>query len=112
MKVRNKQCKACPWRVSTDPDRDIPGGYDRELHRGLSETIAEPATLNTSSGGMMACHESNPDGGEYPCVGWLWHQLGRGNNLPLRLLALQGHFDDIEVDGPQHTCFEDTLPDD
>ena len=35
-----KQCKACPWKVTTDPERDIPGGYSAAKHRSLSCTIA------------------------------------------------------------------------
>jgi hypothetical protein len=28
MNIRNKQCKACPWRVGVKPEEDIPGGHD------------------------------------------------------------------------------------
>lgn len=40
---RVRQCKACPWKVSTDP-HDIPNGYDVDLHKNLACTIAEPGT--------------------------------------------------------------------
>lgn len=85
-----RQCAKCPWKVSVNP-HDIPNGYSEEQHRGLSRTIAEPGDIRGSTS-MMACHET-PVGAEKPCVGWLVHQLGPGNNI-----------------GPQHECFEDTLP--
>ena len=44
MKPR-KQCKKCPWRVSTNP-REIPGGYCEKKHAALSKTIAEPGAIN------------------------------------------------------------------
>lgn len=33
------QCDSCPWRVSCDPERDIPNGYSVELHENLRDTI-------------------------------------------------------------------------
>jgi hypothetical protein len=113
MKVRKKQCKACPWKVSTVPDEDIPGGYCVERHRNLKSTIAEPASLDFLAGGtqsMMACHESDPEVEQYPCVGWLVQQLGPGNNIALRMLALDGRFSELETFGEQHETLEDTLP--
>jgi hypothetical protein len=56
----------------------------------------------------MACHETH----EEPCVGWLAHQLGPGNNLGLRLAVSRGQISaDVVVDGDQHPNFESTLPD-
>lgn len=107
MNVRNKQCKACPWKKSTVPDEDIPGGYCETKHRNLDTTIAKPGDIRL--GGIMACHES-PVGAEQPCVGWVAHQLGPGNNIGLRMLAMDGRFQNIQLDGPQHESFEDTLP--
>lgn len=58
----------------------------------------------------MACHESVV-GKEIPCVGWLNHQLGIGNNLKLRYAVIQKRISaDYEVDGEQHQCLEDTFP--
>lgn len=58
----------------------------------------------------MACHET-PVGKELPCIGWLDNQLGAGNNIGLRLAAIQGDIDvNYEIDGEQHERFEDTLP--
>jgi hypothetical protein len=109
MKIRNKQCAKCPWKVSTDPN-EIPNGYSTQQHRGLACTIAMPGDVRGSRS-MMACHESAPER-EYPCVGWLVHQLGPGNNIALRLQGMDGRFRRLEVDGPQHERFEDTLPGD
>jgi uncharacterized protein (DUF2342 family) len=59
---------------------------------------------------MMACHET-PHGKERPCVGWLVHQLGPGNNIALRMRVAFGHIDgNVRTVGPQHENFEDTLP--
>jgi len=105
-----KQCKACPWKVSTVPDKDIPGGYSCDLHVNLENTIAEPGSIKMKSElRMMACHESTR-GDDRVCVGWLDNQLGPGNNIPLRIAAMKGKFGRYQLDGPQHECFEDTLP--
>lgn len=58
----------------------------------------------------MACHAS-PVGGEVPCAGWLHNQMGEGSNIALRLAVREGRVSgSYEIDGPQHECFEDTLP--
>jgi len=104
------QCKACPWKTSTRPAEDIPGGYTDARHRALACTIATPGEYAPSANlRMMACHESSP-GTEKPCVGWLVNQLGPGNNIPLRIQAMSGEFGSFRTDGPQHATFEDTLP--
>lgn len=107
---RRRQCKKCPWKVGTDP-HEIPNGYEVKKHRALCSTIAEPGAPPISDTlRLMACHES-PVGRDLPCVGWLVHQLGAGNNLALRLAVIQGRVDaDVETVGPQHERFEDTLP--
>lgn len=115
--VRMNQCKACPWKKSTVPDRDIPGGYSAGLHEDLDRTIAEPASLRGIGGPMrlMACHETKKSR-ERACAGWVHNQLGIGNNIALRLMALRGDLGDlrslaeVKLDGPQHERFEDTLP--
>ena len=110
---KRRQCEKCPWKVSTDP-YDIPNGYCPSKHASLDSTIAEPASLHSLGGGglrMMACHETI-EGKELPCVGWLAHQLGPGNNIALRMAAMTGQIDtSFELDGEQHERFEDTLPD-
>lgn len=111
MKVpaKRRQCSKCPWRRDTDPQR-IPGGYDVEKHRRLDCTIARPGELSDDPLVMMACHET-PVGAELPCVGWLVHQLGPGNNLALRLRVLLGKVDaSVQTVGPQHSCLQDTIP--
>jgi hypothetical protein len=107
--MRTKQCKACPWRKDVDP-HDIPNGYSEALHCGLADTIAEPGAIRFGGAlRIMACHES-PVGEEMPCVGWLHHQLGPGNNIALRLWARKNLKKRLELVGEQHECFEDTLP--
>jgi hypothetical protein len=99
----------CPWKQSTDPN-DIPNGYNEKLHEGLDRTIAEPGAFHGGDIHVMACHETRT-GAELPCVGWLAHQLGPGNNLALRMRVINKQIDgDVETVGPQHKRFEDTLP--
>lgn len=110
--ARRVQCKACPWKKSTDPVRDIPGGYSVKKHKRLKGTIAEEADLRSVLSPairMMACHESKVRR-EIICVGWLANQLGPGNNLALRLMAMSGKLPKYELVGEQHERFEDTLP--
>lgn len=106
-----KQCRKCPWRKDTNP-HDIPNGYCPAKHAALKSTIANSPTafLNHKAMRMMACHET-PVNQEQPCIGWLHNQLGRGNNIALRLHVMN-HRDlgDFELDGEQHDSFEDTLP--
>ena len=109
-RVRLRQCKACPWKKSTTPEADIPGGYCSTKHANLADTIAPPGIpVFGDSMKAMACHES-PRGAEQMCVGWVAHQLGPGNNIALRMMAMDGRFQHIRTFGPQHECFEDTLP--
>lgn len=108
---RTRQCSKCPWKQSTDP-HEIPHGYSEDLHRGLASTIAAPGSIHALAGPMrvMACHE-HPPGAEVYCVGWLMNQLGPGNNIWLRLAMREcENIRAVILDGPQHECFEDTLP--
>ena len=105
------QCAKCPWKKSTDPF-DIPNGYDPEKHAALERTIAKPGDLHGifDVQHTMACHETT-GGNELPCVGWLVHQLGPGNNIAMRLRATYGAVDaNVRTVGPQHKTFADTLP--
>jgi hypothetical protein len=110
--MSRKQCKKCPWRKGVNPT-EIPNGYCETLHAKLKRTIAKPADLNFSGPlHLMACHESKI-GKEIPCVGWLNHQYGIGNNITLRIAVFEGKISmDIETVGEQHERFEDTLPKD
>lgn len=102
---RTVQCDHCPWRVDTDPF-DIPNGYCETKHAGLASTIAEPGSLH-SNGKAMACHETD----DAHCVGWLNNQLGRGNNLGLRMSMMScENIGKLRLKGDQHETFEDTLP--
>ncbi len=105
---RVNQCDKCPWRVDVDP-HDIPNGYSEARHRDLSCTIAEPGSLRPT-GSAMSCHEHTSDEQAH-CVGWLAHQLGPGNNLPLRIQMMScENRGAIRLHGEQHARFEDTLP--
>lgn len=105
-----KQCKKCPWKVSTNP-HDIPDGYCEIKHAKLHETIAEPGKMTSLQGlRIMACHESTTDN-DIPCVGWLDNQLNEGNNLALRFAVIKKRISaDYKLVGKQHKTFEDTLP--
>lgn len=108
-----QQCKTCPWREGASTAR-IPR-YDRAKHEALADTIAEPATLAPLARGglrIMACHYST-DTAEIPCVGWVAHQLGRGNNLALRLYAVRHpEIANVRTVGPQRERFEQTFASD
>jgi hypothetical protein len=112
--ARTEQCAKCPWKVATNP-HEIPRGYDPEKHRNLKGTIAGEDVidqvcqhLNAKPLRMMACHEEH----DAPCVGWLMHQLGPGNNIRLRIAMMKcTNLDQVILDGDQHDSFEDTLPD-
>lgn len=104
-----RQCKKCPWKKDVDP-HDIPNGYCPIKHAKLESTIAKPGVIQLDTITMMACHETDV-GKETPCVGWLAHQLGPGNNIGLRLWARKGlEGKRIVLNGDQHETFEDTLP--
>ena len=110
-----KQCKHCPWRKDVVPEQDIPNGYCQTAHANLQSTIA-PEDASTQVGllgtpiRMMACHETQP-GAEKPCVGWVYNQLGTGNNIMLRLRALSDpSLSNPQVVGEQHATFAETLP--
>lgn len=104
------QCKSCPWKQNCVPDKDIPNGYSVEMHKALANTIQSGlGSLFTDERHVMACHYSK-HGEEFYCAGWLYHQIGPGNNLGVRLAVMTGQMPMPEVDGPQHERFEDTLP--
>ena len=107
---KGRQCKACPWKKSTVPGRDIPGGYSVEKHRALRNTIAEPGMISPRALRVFTCHEAQA-GEERPCVGWVIHQLGPGNNIAVRMKALDGRVRDFRPVGPQHATFAATLGD-
>ena len=99
--ARTRQCKACPWRKSTAPAVDIPGGYNKRRHTNL-------ARCDGSAGSAaMACHES-PVGSEQACVGWLAWAVGPGNSIPLRLAAMRGDWNPnaLVLDGDQHESLD------
>jgi hypothetical protein len=113
-KRKQKQCKKCPWKISTNP-HDIPNGYCEAQHAALASTIAggsveEQLARNALEIHLMACHES-PVGRERVCVGWLHQQLTMGNNVALRLRVLWGSISGAyTLDGEQHETLEETLP--
>lgn len=111
--INVQQCKKCPWRVGVNP-RDIPNKYCEMKHRNLEDTIAREGDFNFCELKMMACHDS-PEGEPRPCVGWMHHQLGVGNNIGLRIMHSQWWKQGLikgplKLIGKQHKRFEDTLP--
>ena len=104
---RETQCAKCPWKVATNP-HDIPNGYQVKKHRKLKRTIAEPGSLCPNPH-VMACHESLGGQEDY-CIGWLFNQLGPGNNIGLRMKMLNYDLKNVRTVGEQHQRFEDTLP--
>ena len=108
---RTIQCAKCPWKKEANP-YEIPNGYCVKKHLALEKTIATDVTTNLTNNQfpVMACHNSDND--EY-CVGWLHHQLGRGNNMVLRLkMMFCENIEELKTIGEQHKTFEDTLPKD
>jgi len=103
---RVAQCSKCPWKVSTNP-HDIPG-YCEAKHGTLEGTIADGFNMGKPLR-VMSCHEEDGTGNDY-CVGWLFHQLGPGNNISLRMRMLDYDLSKVKLIGEQHETFEDTLP--
>ena len=105
------QCRSYPWRVDCVPDRDIPNGYCANMHAELKGTIKSGLESLPLGGTIraMACHYSKP-GEEFVCAGWLYNQLGPGNNIAARLKVMTGAWPVPVTDGEQHERFEDTLP--
>ena len=101
--ARTRQCKACPWKESTDPHTDIPGGYSVAKHANLKACRAD----GLRSGPAMACHES-PPGSEQACVGWVVNQLGPGNNFALRMASIGGQLnaEALHTDGAQYDSLD------
>lgn len=109
---RYVQCQKCPWRKDCNP-YSIPNGYQVDLHHELEETIAQKTPVEQLADldkplKVMACHEEH----ETYCIGWLWNQLGDGNNLRLRIQMTQLRLDhsQLKVIGEQHKNFKQTLP--
>lgn len=107
MNTPRKQCAKCPWKKSTG--NDIPNGFAKNAHDLMRRMTATPGSLKRTEL-VMQCHETS-DSDPLPCVGWLVHQLGPGNNLRLRLASIAGQIDgNVETVGPQHTHPEDVVP--
>lgn len=96
MSVRKRQCPNCPWKKSTTA---IPGGSSEKWE----ELVTGFEVSGRTFGGplrAMQCHDSEDEDPQY-CAGWVVNQLGPGNNLQLRVMALDGRFDDVRTVGPQ-----------
>lgn len=107
MAAPRKQCKRCPWKVSTG--KNIPNGFAEDARERLQRMTAVPGSLERTER-MMQCHET-PNEEPLPCVGWLVHQLGSGNNLRLRMAVISGQIDpNVETVGPQHSHPENVVP--
>lgn len=113
---RTAQCRGCPWKTSTVPERDIPA-YDRAKHVGLANTMAPadpeqmlawalPRLNGEEPVRIFTCHDTDAA----HCVGWLAHQIDAGN-LVLRMdLRNCTNAHRLRTVGPQHPNFEATLP--
>ncbi len=101
-----RQCKACPWRKTTVPEEDIPGGYSAQRHRDLIACQADGFKGFGQPQRAMACHEF-PPGAEQACVGWVINQIGPGNNIGLRMRALRGDYAGWEIDGEQYETVQE-----
>lgn len=107
-----RQCETCPWKQGHDLSQ-IPN-YDPEQHLNLKRTIApsdDPAAQLADEGVMrvMACHHS-AIGERRMCIGWLWHQITIGNNIPMRVrMSFCTNAEKLETFGPQVESFEETL---
>ncbi len=86
------------------------------MHEGLQDTIAPSNTLEqlnkfaqSKTVKIMACHDSS-ETELYHCIGWVHNQLGSGNNVALRMSFRDcQNVNEIEVEGEQHSRFEDTF---
>jgi hypothetical protein len=102
------QCSTCPWKVGADLNL-IPN-YRRELHEKLTCTIADGPRLPTGVLRCMSCHYSTERKNK-PCAGWLYNQLGIGNNIGVRLAVMTERLSMPKVSGEQYETFEETLRD-
>lgn len=101
-----RQCKSCPW-IKGNKNEDIPN-YDAKLHKKLIGTI-QGLDINREFFRIMACHLSE-SGDEQTCVGWMHNQLGKGNNLALRIRALSEDWDhNYSLAGEQVDNFDETF---
>jgi hypothetical protein len=102
-----RQCKTCPWKVGADVAL-IPN-YQRDQHEKLTCTIADgPYVPAAGILRAMACHYSTERKNK-PCIGWIYNQLGPGNNIGVRLAVMTGRLPVPKIDGDQYETFEETL---
>ena len=108
---QTKQCKTCPWRVDSKV-KNIPN-YCSQQHQDLEQTITDDRDIIQqvfdSQLKIMACHHSDDNNSIY-CVGWLYNQLGTGNNIRLRIKFMScANINELEVIGKQVKSFKDTF---
>lgn len=109
--MTKKQCSNCPWKIDSNPFniRD----YNLVQHRSLVDTIAQVENYDPEDNILykMQCHESTRLSTAKTCIGWLHNQLNEGNNIALRIdCCIDPEEARYELDGEQHSRFEDTLP--
>ncbi len=102
------QCKICPLKLSATV-ADIPN-YSVETHKNLRGIIADETgnanRIQENAIPTMTCHKSIKS----MCVGWLHNQLGKGNNIPLRIqMMYYSNAKEIEIDGEQKETFDETF---
>lgn len=101
------QCNSCPWRKDARLD-DIPH-YDRGMHERLGNTCMVSGLESLQDHSWMACHNSTATK-KYPCLGWLMHALGPGNDISVRLTARDiSNIKDVRLIGRECTSFVETL---
>lgn len=107
---RTKQCANCPWKKSTKhEDIDRREGFDVEYYKSVRDDfVSRPGFIGMSQDhDNMGCHK-HPDEDDVPCIGWLAHEVGPGNNIGLRLWLTQFENSwDIETVGEQHKSIYD-----
>ena len=105
--ARTRQCDNCPW-LKGSSTQSIPN-YSESQHHNLRDTIATDTRIETGDLRVMSCHKSQEPNNAH-CIGWLHNQLGVGNNIGLRLMAMRcQNINEIALAGDQVDLFDDTF---
>lgn len=101
-----KQCGNCPWKKSTKlEDIDCKEGFDMDYYESVRDDYVACHDFDRSHKNM-GCHKFPND--SQPCIGWLLHEAGPGNNIGIRLmLSCVDNANELETFGPQHKSIKD-----